>query len=167
VNFALFRPELERVVPRADGTEDGWPAFDHVLMCKILLPQAMHGFWTSAASTWSRIGSPSCTSSASGWPTGCRRPKGRLGHAWDVANAVLVLASEEGRYITGTELIADGGLSAPIPVWMRRGLLVAESRRNRRPSHAVQSSAALRAAFDGRRPETARPILWQAALCTR
>ncbi|WP_368415086.1 IS5 family transposase [Falsiroseomonas sp.] len=43
VDFALFRPELGRAVPRADGTKGGRPAFDHVLMFKILLLQAMHG----------------------------------------------------------------------------------------------------------------------------
>jgi IS5 family transposase len=43
LDFALFRPELERAVPRADGTKGGRPAFDHVLMFKILLLQAMHG----------------------------------------------------------------------------------------------------------------------------
>jgi hypothetical protein len=43
VDFALFRPELERAGPRADGTKGGRPAFDHVLMFKILLLQAMHG----------------------------------------------------------------------------------------------------------------------------
>ncbi len=39
----MFRAELERAVPRADGTKGGRPAFDHVLMFKILLLQAMHG----------------------------------------------------------------------------------------------------------------------------
>ena len=43
VDFALFRPELERAVPRADGTKGSRPAFDHVLMFKILLLQAIHG----------------------------------------------------------------------------------------------------------------------------
>lgn len=43
LDFALFRPELERAVPRAGGTKGGRPAFDHVLMFKILLLQAMHG----------------------------------------------------------------------------------------------------------------------------
>jgi len=43
VDFALFRPELGRAVPRADGTKGGRPAFDHLLMFKILLLQAMHG----------------------------------------------------------------------------------------------------------------------------
>ncbi len=43
VDFTMFRAELERAVPRADGTKGGRPAFDHVLMFKILLLQAMHG----------------------------------------------------------------------------------------------------------------------------
>ena len=37
---------------------------------------------------------------------------GRMGDAWDVANAALFLASDDAKYITGTELIVDGGLSA-------------------------------------------------------
>jgi transposase len=43
VDFAIFHAELERAVPRADGTKGGRPAFDHVLMFKILLLAAMHG----------------------------------------------------------------------------------------------------------------------------
>jgi len=39
-------------------------------------------------------------------------PMGHMGDAWDVANAVLFLASDDAKYITGTELIVDGGLSA-------------------------------------------------------
>jgi NAD(P)-dependent dehydrogenase (short-subunit alcohol dehydrogenase family) len=39
-------------------------------------------------------------------------PMGRMGEAWDVANAALFLASDEAAYITGTELIVDGGLTA-------------------------------------------------------
>jgi NAD(P)-dependent dehydrogenase (short-subunit alcohol dehydrogenase family) len=35
-----------------------------------------------------------------------------MGEAWDVANAALFLASDEAAYITGTELIVDGGLTA-------------------------------------------------------
>jgi NAD(P)-dependent dehydrogenase (short-subunit alcohol dehydrogenase family) len=41
-----------------------------------------------------------------------RVPVGRMGDAWDVANAVLFLASDEARYITATEIVVDGGLSA-------------------------------------------------------
>ena len=42
VDFAMFRPELERAVPRSDGSKGGRPAFDRVLMFKVLLLQAMH-----------------------------------------------------------------------------------------------------------------------------
>jgi NAD(P)-dependent dehydrogenase (short-subunit alcohol dehydrogenase family) len=42
-------------------------------------------------------------------------PMGRQGDAWDVAHAVLFLASDEAGYITGTELVVDGGYSAVTP----------------------------------------------------
>ena len=38
-------------------------------------------------------------------------PLGRMGDAWDVANAVLFLASDLAGYITGIELVVDGGLT--------------------------------------------------------
>lgn len=38
-------------------------------------------------------------------------PMGFMGNAWDVAHAVLFLASDRARYITGIELIVDGGLA--------------------------------------------------------
>ena len=38
-------------------------------------------------------------------------PLGRAGTAWDVAKAALFLASDDAAYITGTELVVDGGLS--------------------------------------------------------
>lgn len=39
-------------------------------------------------------------------------PMGHMGDAWDVAHAALFLASDEAKYITGTELVVDGGLTA-------------------------------------------------------
>ena len=42
VDFEKFRPDLERAVPRSDGAKGGRPAFDHVLMIKVLLLQATH-----------------------------------------------------------------------------------------------------------------------------
>ena len=38
----------------------------------------------------------------------------KMGTAWDVANAVLFLASDEGRFITGVVLPVDGGQHARI-----------------------------------------------------
>jgi NAD(P)-dependent dehydrogenase (short-subunit alcohol dehydrogenase family) len=35
-----------------------------------------------------------------------------MGDAWDVAHAALFLASDEAKYITGTEIVVDGGLTA-------------------------------------------------------
>jgi NAD(P)-dependent dehydrogenase (short-subunit alcohol dehydrogenase family) len=37
-----------------------------------------------------------------------------MGDAWDVAHAVLFLASDEAKYVTGIELVVDGGLSASV-----------------------------------------------------
>ncbi len=37
-------------------------------------------------------------------------PMGRMGDAWDIAHASLFLASDEARYITGAEIVVDGGL---------------------------------------------------------
>ncbi len=36
-------------------------------------------------------------------------PMGRMGTGWDIAHAVLFLVSDEAGYITGTEIIVDGG----------------------------------------------------------
>src|SRR5215831_16962468 len=38
-------------------------------------------------------------------------PMGRMGDAWNVAYAALFLAFDEAKYITGTELVVDGGLT--------------------------------------------------------
>jgi NAD(P)-dependent dehydrogenase (short-subunit alcohol dehydrogenase family) len=42
-------------------------------------------------------------------------PMGHMGDAWDIAYAILYLASEEARYVTAAELVVDGGLSATTP----------------------------------------------------
>ncbi len=46
------------------------------------------------------------------WQARARQvPMGFGGNAWDVANAALFLASEDSRYITGIELVVDGGVT--------------------------------------------------------
>ncbi|RTZ41703.1 SDR family oxidoreductase [Candidimonas sp. SYP-B2681] len=42
-------------------------------------------------------------------------PMGRMGDAWDIAHAVLFLASDEAGYITATQLVVDGGVTAARP----------------------------------------------------
>ncbi len=38
-------------------------------------------------------------------------PMGHMGEAWDVAYAALYLASDEAKYVTGAELVVDGGVT--------------------------------------------------------
>ena len=38
-------------------------------------------------------------------------PMGRMGDVWDVAYAALYFASDEAKYVTGAEIMVDGGLS--------------------------------------------------------
>ncbi|KAI5465337.1 hypothetical protein BGZ63DRAFT_373324 [Mariannaea sp. PMI_226] len=39
-------------------------------------------------------------------------PLGKMGDAWDVANAALFLVSDEARYITGQKIVVDGGITS-------------------------------------------------------
>jgi IS5 family transposase len=62
VDFELFRPELERAVPRADRAKGGRPPFDHVLMFKILILQTHNNlsderteFYLRDRLTWMRF----------------------------------------------------------------------------------------------------------------
>jgi NAD(P)-dependent dehydrogenase (short-subunit alcohol dehydrogenase family) len=41
-------------------------------------------------------------------------PTGKMGDAWDVAHAAVFLASDEAKYITGAQIVVDGGLSCKI-----------------------------------------------------
>jgi 3(or 17)beta-hydroxysteroid dehydrogenase len=39
-------------------------------------------------------------------------PVGHLGDAMDVAHGILYLASDESKFVTGAELVTDGGYTA-------------------------------------------------------
>ena len=43
-------------------------------------------------------------------------PMGKMGTAWDVAHTAVFLASDESSYITGIELVVDGGLTLSMNV---------------------------------------------------
>jgi IS5 family transposase len=62
VDFEVFRPELERAVPRADRSKGGRPPFDHVLMFKVLILQTRNNlsderteFYLRDRLTWMRF----------------------------------------------------------------------------------------------------------------
>lgn len=46
---------------------------------------------------------------------GAAIPAGRMGDAWDIAEAAVFLASDAAKYITGSDLVVDGGLSCIAP----------------------------------------------------
>ena len=41
-------------------------------------------------------------------------PIGKQGESWDVAHAALFLASDDAKYVTGTSLVVDGGLTGGV-----------------------------------------------------
>ena len=63
-----------------------------------------------------------------------RVPLGRMGSAWDTANAALFLASDDARFITGALLCVDGGQGAR--VGSERSVIQVQPQRASAPGHS-------------------------------
>jgi IS5 family transposase len=74
VDFELFRGDLERAVPRSDGSKGGRPAFDHVLMFKVLVLQASHSLSDERSEYLIRDRLSFMRFLGLGLPTRCRTP---------------------------------------------------------------------------------------------
>ena len=61
--------------------------------------------------SWRRSNAPAATSTALLARRQARIPLPFMGDGRDTANAALFLASDEARFVTGTEIVVDGGMS--------------------------------------------------------
>jgi len=98
----------------------GWPAFDAALT-EAGVPHeghiykgANHGFHNDTTPRYDEAAAKEAWQRALDIDEYGRRgaPLGRVGKPQDIANGVLFLASDAASYITGTELVIDGGITA-------------------------------------------------------
>jgi len=96
-------------------------------------------------------------------------PMGRKGDAWDVAHAVLFLASDQSRYITAQQIVVDGGLTAATGYRARTGsnLLMSLARPQPEPEQLTGASKGCCAAFTARATGTTPPPTAPSAAATR
>lgn len=78
------------------------PLGPHGITCNAVLPGAIESDMTREGWTDPDVKAASAS----------RIPLGRAGTGEDVAGAVLFLASDDARYVTGSTLLVDGGLFA-------------------------------------------------------
>lgn len=78
------------------------------IRCNTVIPGQMHTPMVEAYLAGQQSGGDAETLIAR---RNARIPMGFMGTGWDVAQACLFLVSDEARYVTGTEIVVDGGLT--------------------------------------------------------
>lgn len=84
----------------------------HGVRCNVVVPGLMHTPLVEARLAGQRSGGDVAAIVAK---RNAQPPMGRMGDAWDVAYAALYLASDEAKYVTGAEIVVDGGLTLRTP----------------------------------------------------
>ncbi|MDB5379146.1 MAG: family NAD(P)-dependent oxidoreductase [Rubritepida sp.] len=84
----------------------------HGIRCNVVVPGLMHTPLVEARLAGQRSGGDVAAIVAK---RNAQSPMGRMGDAWDVAYAALYLASDEAKYVTGVEIVVDGGLTLKTP----------------------------------------------------
>jgi NAD(P)-dependent dehydrogenase (short-subunit alcohol dehydrogenase family) len=84
----------------------------HQVRCNVVTPGLMHTPLVEARLAGQRGGGDVASIIAK---RNAQPPMGRMGDAWDIAYAALYLASDEAKYVTGAEIIVDGGLTLKTP----------------------------------------------------
>jgi len=82
------------------------------IRCNVVVPGLMHTPLVEARLAGQRSGGDVAAIVAR---RRAQPPMGRMGDAWDVAYAALYLASDEAKYVTGAEIVVDGGLTLRTP----------------------------------------------------
>jgi NAD(P)-dependent dehydrogenase (short-subunit alcohol dehydrogenase family) len=83
----------------------------HGIRCNIILP----GLMDTPMAVDTRARATNRTRAEVAAERDARVPlRGRMGTAWDVANAALFLASDEANFITGAALPVDGGTTVNV-----------------------------------------------------
>ena len=76
--------------------------------CNTVIPGQMHTPMVEAVLAGQQTGGDASELIAR---RNARIPMGYMGDAWDVARAALFLASDDARYVTGADIVVDGGMT--------------------------------------------------------
>ena len=141
VNFELFRPELERAVPRADRSKGGRPPFDHVVMFKVLILQTQNNlsderteFFLRDRLTWMRF-----------LGLGLGDPVPDANTIWTFREALTMAGAIEPLFVLFDQALRDAGYLAMSGQLVDATIVSAPKQRN--------TKAEKQALKDGRIPE--------------